>query len=136
MVLLAGVACTRVMYPGPARPDNEVATIEALRTTVEQLDREEGPFNPNTTFKVLPGLHLLTVTPYDVKLRPFYTETDSFGPFTFCFLVRAGHTYLLRAVGENGPLRPQIIDEWIGAPIPLRSPEPQNCPGRRPTKNP
>jgi hypothetical protein len=97
MSALSACGATR-LYPGPKRPDAEVAAIETQKVAVLSVD-ERAVTASRASFEVVAGTH-------SVVLRRDNTSR------AFCFTARGGHVYLVRPVKAKGVVwYPEVIDE-------------------------
>ena len=104
------------LYPGPKRPDAEVATIEVDRLAIQAVDgRAVDTSRPR--YEILPGSHTVT-------LRRDRLDR------AVCFKARPGHVYLARPVRGGGTWHPEMIDENVALVIPAdeTSPVAPECP--------
>lgn len=94
LCLLAAVGCASVtrMYPGPALPDDKIASLtfyEPIR--VISVDGNTGPFAYGT-LQVLPGLHTISVKLFECNYNTGRCDTSE-GALTLPFDARAGRHY-------------------------------------------
>jgi len=103
---------SRPLYPGPARPDREVARVVGPIGEVDGQDVS----TQGKAFAVLPGCHV-------VKLAPKTGEINTLGnggyvaslpPAVYAFRTQAGHTYEIEVQIEpsSGPVGPITIRAW------------------------
>jgi hypothetical protein len=107
---LAACGTTR-LYPGPKRPDTEVAAIETQKVVVLSVDKRAVTAG-RARFEVLAGMH-------SVLLRRDKTTR------AFCLMARGGHAYLVRPVKAEGIVWfPEVIDENTTSVIPTKTTSP------------
>ena len=108
------------IYPGPQRPEAEIAVIEVDRLAFQAVDGHV----VNTAeprYEILPGSHAVT-------LRRDRLDRG------VCFKARAGHVYLARPVRGGGTWHPEVIDENVAQAVHSDEMPPftSECPGAPP----
>jgi hypothetical protein len=107
-VAVAAIGCTAAMYPGPQRPDSELATIEAADTKIVEIDGQRVP-HATSRYRILPGEHSVTVT-----LRAFRPGAGemylSKAHLAVCFTAHQGRLYRVVPGSGGGAWWPEIID--------------------------
>jgi len=116
--LLTGLGCRTAhqMYPGPKRPDNEVAIIATDGTNLAEVDGD--PEFVGNTVAVLPGRKRLSLrlddaqAPSDVATAA-YSHRTSRSEVSLCFVAKAGHRYVARPNYDDQAWRAEIVDQTI-----------------------
>jgi hypothetical protein len=118
-LVLVGGACTTVTYPGPRRPSDQVALLEARDVAIDEIDgldvRGKG-----ARFEVLPGDHQLVVHLAKVTRIPLApTATTGPGSLTItrhsasmplCISARPEHFYMLEPSDGSALWEPIVYD--------------------------
>jgi hypothetical protein len=114
VVLAAGgCATTTRVYPGPKRPDAEVARIVSEDTVVARIDDREVMniwAGTDAVFKLLPGPHSVGNSLHTTKNGEGGGGVRYSGYVTVCFVARKGRTYQTTAIDDGHHWRPDIID--------------------------
>lgn len=122
VLLVVGLsACMARLYPGPKRPDAEIAIIETDGMTVVAVDDQRAdPGLGTSRYEILPGMHAVSVRlSDDHPVNGDYTAGRRVSDFAtaVCFKARENHKYLVRPVYSGASWRPEIIDENVPAVI-------------------
>jgi hypothetical protein len=118
LAVVEAASCTTRLYPGPKRPDIEVATIEADGMTIVAVDEQRAPSGVGPSrYDVAAGMHSVSVRLNDD--HPVFAGSAAGGHRTsdnalaVCFLARGKHTYLVRPAYSGRLWQPEIIDENV-----------------------
>jgi hypothetical protein len=118
LVVIATAGCTARLYPGPKRPDAEVATLETDGMTIVAVDEQRAqPGIGPSRYEILAGMHSVSVRLNDD--HPVFAGSAAGGrrssedALAVCFRARGEHTYLLRPVYSGPTWRPEVIDEKV-----------------------
>jgi hypothetical protein len=123
LLLVVGLsACTARLYPGPKRPDAEVATLETDGMTIVAVDDQRAdPGVGPSRYEVLAGMHAVSVRLNDS--HPVFSGSAAGGhrvsdnALAVCFRARGQHAYLLRPVYAGAAWRVEVIDENVTGAI-------------------
>jgi hypothetical protein len=102
--------CATVTYPGPRRPSNQVAIIEARDVVVDWIDGIDVR-GKRQRFEVLPGDHQLVVRLnyvsdyYVIAVRHYSPK-----PIGLCVIAQPGHYYGLSANMAGSLWEPVVLD--------------------------
>ena len=106
-------ACATVMYDGPMRPDDQVATIIATRTRITRIDARDSS-QDGGGFAILPGTHV--VVAYLRDYNRFSYETQA-----VCFEAEKGRTYQTNPrYVDDRRWELGIVEEYSSEPVPVR----------------
>jgi hypothetical protein len=116
-VALLSACAPLLLYDGPPRPDNEVATIIPSTVEVTSIDGRKVP--TDHAFKALPGVH--AVVGYLHNSSSYSTQ-----PLAVCFYARAGHRYQVWGEDTVWPSswHVRIIDSATGETVQSRPVDP------------
>jgi hypothetical protein len=123
VALVVGLGCgTTAIYPGPRRPENEVAVLVNHDTALDAFDDQpfEHAFSQkNARYEVLPGRHKLTVSLFAVRYQQDFTDVErSHDEIDVCCELQAGHRYIIGREGAGYTWRPLILDEATRETVP------------------
>src|SRR4029079_9958970 len=118
LLVIGTAACTARLYPGPTRPDVEVATIETDGMTVVAVDEQVAqPRLGPSRYEILAGMHAVSVRLNDN--HPVFAGSAAGGhrvsdaALAVCFLARGKHVYLLRPLYAGAVWRVEVVDENV-----------------------
>ena len=109
-----GMACTTVLYKGPARPASQIAVLLSKDTMIVKVDNVmviDHASGNAARFEVLPGEHEVGIS-LNRTIPGFLTSTlQQSGYVIVCVELEAGHTYRARPVIHGRRWSPQVVDE-------------------------
>ena len=119
--MLAGFGCTAAhqMYPGPERPDNEVAIVGTDGMEIAAVEGNRR--GVGDTVAILPGKTRLTVRLDDEKAPSqvlAVSHRTSRSEVAVCFVAKAGHRYVARPNYDDQAWRAEIVDQTITEMVP------------------
>jgi len=126
LLVIGTAACTARLYPGPTRPDVEVATIETDGMTIVAVDEQVAqPGLGPSRYEILAGMHAVSVRLNDN--HPVFAGSAAGGhrvsdaALAVCFLARGKHVYLLRPLYAGAVWRVEVVDENVTGVIATKS---------------
>ena len=113
------------MYPGPLRPDNQIAIVERQDIQLLAIDRD--PVQ-GVRYALLPGDHALLLKPPE----RFSASGQPGALMRICVTTLPGHVYLVRWSGQQADWRPEVVDRASQQPVAARPIDPsfKRCPTR------
>ena len=103
LCLIGSPCCTTVLYQGPKRAPEELATIASgTDTWIRKIDGTEVSDHTGYRFEVLPGRHSIHLVGSHVIPGVFVTRTVSSKRIAICLRAKPGETYTVKASLDDG----------------------------------